>query len=75
MNDELKNIWKTAVIASSRDYPGICLEGPWNTRENKNSRVSAEIPNGHLPNIHLERCQALPLHQPFQQLNDYPYVP
>jgi hypothetical protein len=27
MNDKLKKIWKEAVWAYSRYYPGICLEG------------------------------------------------
>jgi hypothetical protein len=27
MNDELERIWNEAVMASSRYYPSICLEG------------------------------------------------
>jgi hypothetical protein len=27
MSNELERIWKEAVVACSRHYPGICLEG------------------------------------------------
>jgi hypothetical protein len=34
MNDELGKIWKEAVVAKWRYYPGICLEGPRKTTKN-----------------------------------------
>jgi hypothetical protein len=34
MIEELKMIWKEAVVASSRYYPSICLEGLRETTEN-----------------------------------------
>jgi hypothetical protein len=33
MYDELKRIWKEAILASLRKYPGICLEGLRKTKK------------------------------------------
>jgi hypothetical protein len=33
-NDEWERIWKEAVVAKSRHYPGICLQGLTKTTKN-----------------------------------------
>jgi hypothetical protein len=33
MNNKLEGIWKEAVVAKTRYYPGICLEGLRKTTE------------------------------------------
>jgi hypothetical protein len=42
-NDELKGIWKEAVMSSWRYYPGICAEGP--------RKIVADIRTENIPNI------------------------
>ncbi|PNF31555.1 hypothetical protein B7P43_G00786 [Cryptotermes secundus] len=53
MNDNLEVIWKEVVVAKSRYYPGIVLEGLLKTMKKKNSvrtaDVTVEIRNEHLP--------------------------
>jgi hypothetical protein len=59
MNDELKRIWKEAVVAYLRYYPGICPEGLKKTRKTsvKRAGVSADIRKEPLTN----KSRALPL--------------
>jgi hypothetical protein len=65
MNDEQEKIWKEAVVAHSRQYPGICLEGLRKPMKyhSQNSRCSARDSNRES----LEYVsRALPLCQPAQ---------
>jgi hypothetical protein len=49
-DDELKGIWKEAVVASSSYYPGICLQGILSI-----VGVAGEIRTEHLRNTSMER--------------------
>jgi hypothetical protein len=63
MNVELEGIWKEAIVAESRNDPGICLEGSRETTKNFSQHShcpvldSKRVPPG-------EKTGLLPLHQP-----------
>jgi hypothetical protein len=67
MIDELERIWKKAVMAYSRYYPGILLEGLRNTAENLSpdgwdpARDSNDIPPDY-------EARTLPLDPPVQYM-------
>jgi hypothetical protein len=67
MNDnELKRIWKEAVMAYSRYYPGICLETGKNKKSlSQDSRCSARVSNRASPEY---KSTALLLDQPVRYL-------
>jgi hypothetical protein len=56
MTDELERIWREAVMAYSRYYPSICLEGLRETTKTsvRIPGVPAEIQIKPLPNASLE---------------------
>jgi hypothetical protein len=60
MNAELDRIWKETAVASSRYYPGICMEGLRNTTNHisQDNRCHDLASNGTLPEY---ISKALPL--------------
>jgi hypothetical protein len=56
MNDEMERIWKEAIVAQSKYYPRIFLEGLKKTTKNtvRTAGVAAETRTEHLPNTSLE---------------------
>jgi hypothetical protein len=46
MTDELERIWKEAVVVSSRNYPGICLEGLKKTMKNLRHLITVRLQLG-----------------------------
>jgi hypothetical protein len=62
MNNEMKRIWKEAVLACPRYHPGHCLEGLMQAmKHTRTSHVPIGIRTEHLSNISLERCLCITL--------------